>query len=295
MAESCADFIMSGRRGSRTAGIPPRESSIGLVLPFDRISPMRYDPVPDRNWKAPGFSHARRGLLLALALPIAAAAMPVRAQAPSAPLAIGVIGAGNIGATLARLWVKAGHRVMLSSRHPEELRGLAGELGPLASVGTPAEAAAFGDAVLVAIPYGNYPELGRSLGRALEGKVVLDAGNPMSSRGPQLDAEARANGIGPTSRKYLGNPRLVRAFSNLSSGVLAREANRPPPRLGMPILGDDADALALASRLVSDAGFDPVVIGTLERAAETAMGGSLSGVQATADELRARLKPDGRR
>ena len=234
-----------------------------------------------------------RSLLLLAAGGLAAVAAPVSAPAAGpAGLKIGIIGAGNIGGTLAELWTRAGHRVMLSSRHPEELHGLARRIGPLASVGTPRQAADFGDAVLIAIPYGSYPELGRSLDGALAGKVVLDAGNPISSRGPALADEARANGIGPTSRKYLGNPRLVRAFSNLSSGVLAREANRPPPRLGMPILGDDKDALELAARLVSDAGFDPVVSGTLERAADTAMGGSLSGVQATGAELRRRLGLD---
>ena len=234
-----------------------------------------------------------RSLLLLATGGLAAVAAPVSAPAAGpASLKIGIIGAGNIGGTLAELWTRAGHRVMLSSRHPEELHGLARRIGPLASVGTPRQAADFGDAILVAIPYGSYPELGHSLDGALAGKVVLDAGNPISSRGPALADEARANGIGPTSRKYLGNPRLVRAFSNLSSGVLAREANRPPPRLGMPILGDDKDALELAARLVSDAGFDPVVIGTLERAADTAMGGSLSGVQATAAELRRRLGLD---
>lgn len=255
----------------------------------------RYDSVPGRGDPlSTRVGRVRRKLLLALPAAVAIVST-ARAQPSSQPLAIGIIGAGNIGGTLARLWVKAGHRVMISSRHPERLRYLARELGPLASVGTPAQAAAFGDVVLVAIPYGNYPELGRSLGGALQGKVVLDAGNPISSRGPQLAEEARVNGIGPTSRKYLGDPLLVRAFSNLSSGVLAREANRPPPRLAMPLLGDDPRALELASRLVSDAGFDPVVIGTLERAADTALGGSLSGVQATAAELRARLGLDGRR
>jgi predicted dinucleotide-binding enzyme len=235
----------------------------------------------------------RRLLLLGAAFILAVAPGGVRAQAAGPqPLKIGIIGAGNIGATLARLWVKAGHRVMISSRHPDELKELARQMGPMASVGTPLEAAVFGDAVLVAIPYGNYPELGRSLGAALAGKVVLDAGNPISSRGPALADEAKADGIGPTSRKYLGNPKLVRAFSNLSSGVLAREAHRPPPRLAMPILGDASEALELASRLVSDAGFDPVVIGTLERASETALGGALSGVQDTAVELRRRLKLD---
>jgi 8-hydroxy-5-deazaflavin:NADPH oxidoreductase len=224
------------------------------------------------------------GSLLASLAPVQAAS-----GAGAGPLKIGIIGAGNIGGTLARLWAKAGHEVMLSSRHPEQLHDLAREIGPLASVGTPSEAAAFGDAVLVAIPYGGYQQLGRSLGGALSGKVVLDAGNPLSSRDASLADEARANGIGPTSGKYLCNPRLVRAFSNLSSGVLAREANRRPPRLGMPILGDDPGALELAVRLVSDAGFDPLVIGPLERAPDTALGGSLSGVQATAAELRQRL------
>lgn len=246
------------------------------------------------NTGSPAVPTGRRGLLVLLAggVLLAGASSSAVHAADRSKLKIGIIGAGNIGGTLAELWVKAGHRVMLSSRHPERLRDQAKRLGPLASVGTPAEAAAFGDAVLVAIPYGSYPELGRSLAGALAGKVVLDAGNPMSSRGPQLADEARANGIGATSLKYLGNPRLVRAFSNLSSGVLAREANRPAPRLAMPILGDDRDALEVASRLVSDAGFDPVVVGTLERASDTAMGGSLSGVQTTAAQLRQRLKLD---
>lgn len=243
------------------------------------------------NTCRPVFPRGRRSLLVFFAGGLLAMVAPavVGQAAGLQTLKIGVIGVGNIGGTLAELWVRAGHRVLLSSRHPEQLRGLAERLGELASVGTPAEAAAFGDAVLVAIPYGSYPELGRSLAGALAGKVVLDAGNPISSRGPELADEARINGIGPTSTRYLGNPRLVRAFSNLGSGVLAREANRPPPRLAMPILGDDRDALELASRLVSDAGFDPVLIGTLERAPDTAMGGSLSGVQTTAAELRRRL------
>ena len=248
-------------------------------------------PFPSRRPLLLGGWHGIR-LLVAGSLLHSLAPSGFANAAESRALKIGIIGAGNVGGTLAALWAKAGHPVMLSSRHPEELSDLASRIGPLASVGTPREAAEFGDAVLVAIPYGNYEQLGRSLDGALTGKVVLDAGNPSSSRGPALAEEARTHGIGATSRKYLGNPRLVRAFSNLSSGVLAREANRPPPRLGMPILGDDADALELAARLVSDAGFDPVVIGKLERAADTALGGSLSGVQATAPELRRRLGLD---
>ncbi|MGH7367710.1 MAG: NAD(P)-binding domain-containing protein [Candidatus Rokuibacteriota bacterium] len=63
-------------------------------------------------------------------------------------LKIGIIGAGRIGGTLGEHWVKAGHEVMLSSRHPENLEPLADRLGPLARVGTPREPAAFGEIIL---------------------------------------------------------------------------------------------------------------------------------------------------
>jgi len=75
-------------------------------------------------------------------------------------------------------WVQAGHPVMLSSRHPDALRPLAQTLGPLASVGTPAQAAAYGEVVLVSVPYEALPEVGKEVGTALQGKVVLETGNP---------------------------------------------------------------------------------------------------------------------
>ncbi len=238
-----------------------------------------------RSWNLLKSSFARSVFALSV---LAVAPSPARC-AEATPMNIGVIGAGNIGGTLATLWVKSGHRVMLSSRHPDRLRELAERLGPLASVGTPAQAAAFGEVVLVAIPYGGYPELGRTLGGALAGKVVLDAGNPIPRRDGEVADEARTYGIVPTTMKYLGNARVVRAFTSLGSGVLAREANRPAPRLAIPLVGDDRDALEVASRLVRDAGFDPVVIGPGERAADTAVGGVLSGVQESATRMRRRL------
>ena len=89
---------------------------------------------------------------------------------------IGIIGSGMIGGTLGPLWAKAGHRVLYASRHPETLAGLAHDTGHGARAGTPAEAAAFGGAVLLAIPFGATPDLGKTLGSALRGKVVLDVG-----------------------------------------------------------------------------------------------------------------------
>src|SRR3954462_6531862 len=66
---------------------------------------------------------------------------------------IGVIGSGHIGGTIGSLWVKAGHAVMFSSRHPDELKGLVAELGPSARAGGVKEAMAFGEALLIAVPY----------------------------------------------------------------------------------------------------------------------------------------------
>src|ERR1700691_2647718 len=85
------------------------------------------------------------------------------ASAAPQPLKIGIIGAGKIGGTLATLWVQAGHEVLISSRHPDELKGLAQSLGPKAHVGTLREAALFGDVVLISIPYGALPQVGKDL------------------------------------------------------------------------------------------------------------------------------------
>lgn len=91
---------------------------------------------------------------------------------------IGIIGSGHIGGTLGVLWAKAGHEVFFSSRHPDQLADLVKRAGPSARAGTPREAAAFGEVILISVPYGALPEVGRDLASALTGKVVLETGNP---------------------------------------------------------------------------------------------------------------------
>src|SRR5665213_3084733 len=108
--------------------------------------------------------------LAAVAAVVMAADIGSAATLSTAPLKIGIIGAGHIGGTLAKLWVASGHEVLISSRHPEELKSLAQSLGPKASVGTPREAAVFGDVVLVSVPYGALPQIGQDLKAELAGK-----------------------------------------------------------------------------------------------------------------------------
>ena len=136
--------------------------------------------------------------------------------AETAPLKIGIIGAGRIGGTLAQLWVQAGHEVLISSRHPDELKPLAQSLGPKARVGTPSDAATFGDVVLISIPYGALPQVGHDLSHELAGKIVLDTGNPYPERDGDMANEARRKGTGVASAEYLPGVRLVRAFNAIN-------------------------------------------------------------------------------
>jgi 8-hydroxy-5-deazaflavin:NADPH oxidoreductase len=220
---------------------------------------------------------------------VAAAGAAPAAARPEAPLKIGIIGAGHIGGTLASLWVKAGHEVLVSSRHPDQLAGLVRSLGPRARAGTPHEAALFGDVVLISVPYGALPQIGRDLRTELSGKIVLDTGNPYPQRDGDMAVEARRKGTGVSSAEFLPGVRLVRAFNAINSGDLAGEAHRSGERIAIPLAGDDSQALEVAQRLVRDAGFEPVVVGPRARAREFDVGTAVYTRLMTAAQLRQAL------
>jgi len=225
----------------------------------------------------------------ALAIVLWASASKGAARPETRPLKIGIIGAGHIGGTLASLWVKAGHEVLLSSRHPDELKGLAQSLGPRARVGTPREAALFGDVVLISVPYGALPQIGRDLSRELAGKIVLDTGNPYPARDGEMAIEARSKGTGVASAQFLPGVRLVRAFNAINYKDLASQAHRAGEPVAIPLAGDDQEALATAQRLVRDAGFESVVVGPLSRAREFDVGTAVYTQLLTAPQLRREL------
>ena len=205
------------------------------------------------------------------------------------PARIGVIGAGHIGGTIGGLWVKKGHRVMFSSRHPDELKPLVMSLGSLAQAGSVGQAIEFGDALFIAVPYGAIPQIGRDYSALLKDKVMLDACNAALARDGQIADEVEQNGIGVTSQKYLAGARIVRALNTLSFATFAKEANRPDPKLAVPIAGDDPQAVQIAADLVRDAGFDPVVVGKLADARRFQRGQPGYGQAVSAEELRRKL------
>jgi predicted dinucleotide-binding enzyme len=228
--------------------------------------------------------------LITAFLPMASSAADVPATPKTAhPMKIGIIGAGDIGGALARHWSAAGHQLLISSRHPEQLQALAKELGPNVKAGTPREAAAFGEVIMLAVPYGATPQVGRDYAAELKGKVVLDAGNPYPSRDGYMAVRDRQRGTGVASAEYLPGTRLVRAFNAINAGPLAREAFRKPHRIGIPLAADDPEAMKIAAQLVTDAGFDPVAVGKLSRAREFDYGTPVYVRGMTAAELRQAL------
>jgi hypothetical protein len=210
--------------------------------------------------------------------------------ADNKPIKIGIIGAGKIGGSLAKLWVQAGHEVLLSSRHPDELKPLAQLIGPKARVGTPRDAAMFSDVVLISIPYGALPKVGKDLATELAGKIVLDTCNPYPERDGDMAIEARRKGTGVASAEFLPGVRLVRAFNAINYKSLQSEAHRAGDLVAIPIAADDSGALAVASQLVKDAGFAPVVVGPLSSAKLFDVGTPVYVQLLTAKELRARLR-----
>jgi 8-hydroxy-5-deazaflavin:NADPH oxidoreductase len=183
---------------------------------------------------------------------------------------IGVIGAGMIGSTLAKLWVDCGHEVRLATRHPKDLQPLVQKLGARASAGTPAEAAAFGEVVLMAVPLRAIADLARDIAPALTGKVVLDAGNAYERRdGPAArEAASHPEGSAGWAAAFFPGARWVKAFNTVYFKTLASEAYREGDRVGIPLAGDSREALEIAAQLVRDAGFDPVIVGGLARGKE---------------------------
>jgi len=230
---------------------------------------------------------ARREFLRLTGLVVSLGSLPLAARiafAQDAKLKIGTVGSGRVGAALGGAWIKAGHEVMFSSLDLEHDRKLAASLGPKARAGSPREAAAFGDVLLVSVPYGALPAVGKDLAELLKGKIVLDTCNPFPGRDGDIANWARQKGAGLASAELLPGARIVRTFNAVSYSQMAAAAERSE-RMAMPMASDDAQAVTVVSRLVRDVGYDPVLIGPLAMGKHLMPGTPLAG-EHKPDEIR---------
>ena len=180
------------------------------------------------------------------------------------PITLGLIGAGNIGGTLARLAVAAGHDVVLSnSRGPETLADLVEELGPKARAATAAEAAAAGDVVVVTVPLKNYREVPVE---PLAGKVVIDTNNYYPERDGQIaELDDESTTTAELLQAHLPESHVVKAFNNIYFEhllTLARPAGSSE-RSVLAIAGDDEGAKKTAADFIDSLGYDAHDVGPL--------------------------------
>jgi predicted dinucleotide-binding enzyme len=205
---------------------------------------------------------------------------------------IGLIGAGNIGGTLAKLFARAGHDVAVSnSRGPDTLRELEAELGERGRAVTAVQAADFGDVVVVSVPFGRYLEVPA---QGLSGKVVIDTNNYYPERdGDFAELDEDRTTSSELLQAHLGDARVVKAF-NAIYFVKLREEGRPAgtaDRLGIPISGDDADAKRMVAELIDQIGFDAVDAGDLGTGGRLHQPGtSVYGQPLTATQIRDTLE-----
>jgi 8-hydroxy-5-deazaflavin:NADPH oxidoreductase len=171
---------------------------------------------------------------------------------------LGVIGAGRIGGGIARQLAGAGHELKLSfSRDRGSLEALAREIGPAVSAGSPAEAVAFGEVVVISVPWSVLPEALEQTG-SLAGKIVIDTTNQFGA--PPLPAEGETASHFNAAR--MRGARYTKSFNTLTSGFQAQAAGREgDARVVQWLCGDDAGAKGVVAGLIEDAGFVPVDLG----------------------------------
>jgi predicted dinucleotide-binding enzyme len=203
---------------------------------------------------------------------------------------IGIIGAGNIGGTLARRFTEQGHEVVAANRRgPEAMSELLADLGDRGRAGTAEDAARFGEVVVIATPLSAWNDLPA---RALAGKVVVDANNYYPGRDGQI--EALDSGRSTSSEllaERLPGARVVKAFNTVHYKILGA-GGRPagdPERLAAPIAGDDEQAKAEVAALADEIGFDTVDHGGLAEGRRQQPGTPVYAEPLTADGVRKRL------
>ena len=175
---------------------------------------------------------------------------------------IGVFGSGNVGSALGKIWAKNGHEIMLSSRHPEKLKGLMESIGKNACFGLPAEAARYGEVVVLSVPWTQAADALKSAG-PLKGKVLIDCTNPLK---PDMSGLA----VGYTTSaaeevaKMVPGAKVVKAFNTTFAAVM----HSPSRMFGSQratgfYCGDDDSAKAVVSGLIRETGLEPLDVGPL--------------------------------
>jgi len=181
---------------------------------------------------------------------------------------IGVIGSGNIGGNLGKHWAKAGHEVLFSSRHPNELNDLVRDAGGQSKAVSLDEAfEAKADVYLLATPYMAIDRLSELYAGEYGNKVIIDATNPYPERDGEMAKEVKEsnrNASEYTAMKF-NTAKTAKAFNTIKAEHLKDRAWRDQDKLAIPYAAQDQDSKNITQKLIEDIGFDAVYVGDLTR------------------------------
>ena len=176
---------------------------------------------------------------------------------------VGVLGSGDVGRALAAGFAGLGHDVKIGSRDPQKLAAWAETAGPHVSTGTFAEAAQFGD-ILVLATLGVATEDAIRLAGvdAFDGKVVIDTTNPLdfSSGAPKLSI-GHTDSLGEVIQRLLPRARVVKAFNTVGNALMVNP--RLPAQPDMFIAGNDEDARKIVTQICKHFGWGVIDCGDI--------------------------------
>jgi 8-hydroxy-5-deazaflavin:NADPH oxidoreductase len=178
---------------------------------------------------------------------------------------IGIIGGGNMASGLGKFWAKNGHELMFSfSRSEQKLKDLAASVSATAQVGTPAEAVAFADVVLLAVPWAAVPEALQAAG-SLSGKILFSCVNALKpdmsgmAAGTTTSAAEEISKLAPGARVVEGLPLFAEVLQSGTTDFNGEEAT-------VFYCGDDAEAKAVVAGLLEETRVEAIDVGALSTA-----------------------------
>jgi NADPH-dependent F420 reductase len=175
---------------------------------------------------------------------------------------LGILGAGNMGGTLGKVWAQKGNEVFFGTRSPEKALELSKSVNMRA--GSYEDAATFGDVVFIGTPWGATESLLKSLSKPLAGKIIIDCTNALAADFLSLSVPPTTS-AGELVQSWLPNSKVVKAYNTIGAKVLLNPNYNGTLATGF-YCGNDTDAKKTVAKLITQSGFEPIDCGELIQA-----------------------------
>lgn len=193
-------------------------------------------------------------------------ASPLAGAAKSQTIAM--IGAGDMGSALGKLWAAAGYHVIYATRNPDELDAVVAETGHGAEAASVGEAARRADIITLAVPYKAEPSIAEQYGHLMKGKVMVNVDNALAYRDGEIAEKAEAVGEAIYSARLFEGTRFIRAFNLKAAYSFPEPDEVDEADFEMPWTTNDPSVRPIAEALIRATGGTPVYEGGLENARE---------------------------